>query len=140
VQAYATAQPRPVIEASDETLCALADAQRLERVLAHLLQNAVEATPPQGSIRVALRRQGEAALIELRDTGMGMSEAFMRDRLFRPFETTKTAGMGIGVYESREYLREMQGRLEVDSCPGAGTTFRLILPLHRASGTVAVAA
>jgi len=140
VQAYATAQPRPVIEASDETLCALADAQRLERVLAHLLQNAVEATSPQGSIRVALRRQGDAALIELRDTGMGMSEAFMRDRLFRPFETTKAAGMGIGVYESREYLREMKGRLEVDSCPGAGTTFRLILPLHRASGTVAVAA
>jgi putative PEP-CTERM system histidine kinase len=140
VQAYATAQPRPVIDAADEALCALADAQRLERVLAHLLQNAVEATPPQGSIRVALRQQGDAALIELRDTGMGMSEAFMRDRLFRPFETTKTAGMGIGVYESREYVRELGGRLEVDSCPGAGTTFRLILPLHRATGDVAVAA
>ena len=140
VQAYATAQPRPVIETADESLCALADAQRLERVLAHLLQNAVEATPPQGSIRVTLRQQGDAALIELRDTGMGMGEAFIRDRLFRPFETTKTAGMGIGVYESREYLREMHGRLEVESCPGAGTMFRLILPLHRATGTVAVAA
>jgi len=140
VQAYAGARPRPELAASEEDLYALADEQRLERVLAHLLQNAVEATPPHGSIRVALRRQDDAALIELRDSGAGMSEAFVRDRLFRPFETTKAAGMGIGVYESREYIRELGGRLEVESRPGAGTTFRVILPLHRATGNVPVAA
>ncbi len=140
VQAYASARPRPEVATSEDDLYALADEQRLERVLAHLLQNAVEATPPHGSIRVALRRQGDAALIELRDSGVGMTEAFVRDRLFRPFETTKAAGMGIGVYESREYIRELGGRLEVESRPATGTTFRVILPLHRAAGTVPVAA
>ncbi len=140
VAAYASARPRPELAPAEEDLYTMADEQRLERVLAHLLQNAVEATPPHGSIRVALRRHGEAALIELRDSGAGMSEAFVRDRLFRPFETTKAAGMGIGVYESREYIRELGGRLEVDSRPGAGTTFRVILPLHRSTGNVPVAA
>ncbi|WEF34509.1 XrtA/PEP-CTERM system histidine kinase PrsK [Pseudoduganella chitinolytica] len=140
VAAYAAARPCPLLEAADEQLVADADDQRLERVLAHLLQNALEATSPEGSIRVVLRRQDDAALIELRDTGIGMSEAFVRDRLFRPFETTKPAGMGIGVYESREYIRELGGRLEVESRPGVGTTFRVILPLHRATGVVPVAA
>lgn len=140
VHAYAGAKPCPLLEAADEQLVADADGQRLERMLAHLLQNAVEATSPEGSIRVVLRRQDDAALIELRDTGIGMSEAFVRDRLFRPFETTKPAGMGIGVYESREYIRELGGRLEVDSRPGVGTTFRVILPLHQATGAVPVAA
>ncbi|WUR16080.1 PEP-CTERM system histidine kinase PrsK [[Empedobacter] haloabium] len=140
VQSYAAARPCPQLEDADEQLVARADGQRLERVLAHLLQNAVEATSPEGSIRVTLRRQDEAALIELRDSGIGMSEAFVRDRLFRPFETTKPAGMGIGVYESREYIRELGGRLEVDSRPGAGTTFRVILPLYEVTGAVPIAA
>jgi putative PEP-CTERM system histidine kinase len=129
---YETAQPRPALQIDDEALLALVDGQRLERTVAHLLQNAVEATPPDGSIVVRLRRQDEYAVIEVRDTGSGMSEAFMHERLFRPFETTKPAGMGIGVYESREYVRELGGRLEVDSRPGRGSTFRIFLPLQPA--------
>jgi signal transduction histidine kinase len=59
-----------------------------------------------------------------------MSEEFIRERLFKPFESTKSAGMGIGVFESREYMRELGGTLEVSSTPGAGTTFQVTLPLH----------
>jgi signal transduction histidine kinase len=72
----------------------------------------------------------------VRDTGSGMSESFMRERLFQPFETTKAAGMGIGVYESREYIQELGGRLEVDSRPGSGSTFRIVLPLQPVSDRV----
>ncbi|MBB3220084.1 XrtA/PEP-CTERM system histidine kinase PrsK [Pseudoduganella umbonata] len=136
ISGYATAQPCPTLDITDLTLFALVDGQRLERTVAHLLQNAMEATPPDGHITVSLRRLDESAVIEVRDTGAGMSEAFMRERLFRPFETTKPAGMGIGVYESREYIRELGGRFDVDSRPGFGSTFRIVLPLELAAEKV----
>lgn len=139
-RAYENAQPRPVLDVADHALLVLADGQRLERTVAHLLQNAIEATPADGRIVVSLRREGECAVVEVRDTGSGMSESFMRDRLFRPFETTKPAGMGIGVYESREYIHELGGQLQVDSRPGAGSTFRIVLPLHPVLGRVAATA
>jgi signal transduction histidine kinase len=115
----------------------LANWARLERVLGHLIQNAVEATPRHGSVAVRLLRAGESALIELSDTGQGMSEQFIRERLFKPFESTKAAGMGIGVFESREYIREVGGELAVSSEAGRGTTFRVLLPLHVAAAAAA---
>ena len=57
-----------------------------------------------------------------------MSAEFIRDRLFKPFETTKSTGMGIGVYESLQYIRSLGGDIEVESAPGAGTTVRVLLP------------
>jgi signal transduction histidine kinase len=88
-------------------------------------------------VLVRLLRADADALVELRDSGHGMSEQFIRERLFKPFESTKAAGMGIGVFESREYIRELGGRLEVASVPAAGTTFRVILPLHADGVTAA---
>jgi signal transduction histidine kinase len=87
----------------------LADRERLERVVGHLIQNAIEATPRRPGARYDCARQGESVLIEISDTGEGMSEEFIRERLFKPFETTKSAGMGIGVFESREYIQELGG-------------------------------
>jgi signal transduction histidine kinase len=133
VQARAGCEPRPSLELRAAGLTVRANGQRLERVIGHLIQNAVEATPRSGSVMVRLHRSGAAAVVELSDTGHGMSEQFMRERLFKPFESTKTAGMGIGVFESREYLREVGGQLEVASAPSQGTTFRLTLPLHEES-------
>jgi signal transduction histidine kinase len=60
-----------------------------------------------------------------------MSEEFIRESLFKPFESTKAAGMGIGAFESREYIHELGGQLEVSSVPGLGTTFNVTLPLYR---------
>jgi putative PEP-CTERM system histidine kinase len=130
VQACAALEPRPALDLRASGLMVLANRQRLERVIGHLIQNAVEATPRHGSVAVRLLRNDAFAVIELSDTGQGMSEEFIRERLFRPFESTKTAGMGVGVFESREYAKEIGGRLEVSSAPSLGTTFRLILPLH----------
>ena len=124
-------EPRPQLDVVDAGLRVLADRERLERVVGHLIQNAIEATPKDGSVKIILARAGEAVQIEIADTGEGMSEEFIRERLFKPFESTKSAGMGIGVFESREYINELGGRLEVSSRPSHGTTFKVILPLYR---------
>jgi putative PEP-CTERM system histidine kinase len=130
VEAQAAAKPAPVLEIEDRGLTVLANWARLERVLGHIIQNAIEATAQDGRVLVRLLREQQTAVVELNDSGQGMSAAFMRERLFKPFESTKSAGMGIGVFESREYIREVGGELEVISEPAVGTTFRVILPLH----------
>ena len=130
VEAQAAAKPAPVLEIEERGLTVLANWARLERVLGHIIQNAIEATAQDGRVLVRLLREQQTAVVELNDSGQGMSAAFMRERLFKPFESTKSAGMGIGVFESREYIREVGGELEVVSEPAVGTTFRVILPLH----------
>lgn len=104
-------------------------AERLERVIGHVVQNAFDATDPSGRVWVNLDRLSGQARIVVGDTGKGMSPEFIRDRLFKPFQTTKQAGMGIGAYESFQYVRELGGRIEVNSELGRGTTVELLLPL-----------
>lgn len=123
-------EPKPVLEILDSGLAVLANEARLERVLGHIIQNAIEATPRDGKVMIRISRHEESVVVEITDTGQGMSEEFVRDRLFKPFESTKSAGMGIGVFESREYVQELGGRIEVSSRESNGTTFRVILPLH----------
>ncbi len=97
------------------------------------MQNALDATAGGGRVTVRLDRDGDFARIEVGDTGVGMSEDFIRERLFKPFETTKAAGMGIGVYESMQYVAALGGRMLVDSAPNAGTRVRVLLPAVEAS-------
>lgn len=122
---------KPVLEIRDPGLRVLANSARLERVIGHIIQNAIEATSTAGQVVIRLAQQDDTAVIEFKDTGQGMSEEFIRERLFQPFESTKSAGMGIGVFESREYVNELGGRIEVVSRLEVGTTFRVILPLHK---------
>jgi putative PEP-CTERM system histidine kinase len=124
-------EPRPLLEIGQAGLRVLAEAERLERVLGHLIQNAIEATPRDGRVTVRLARVGETVQVEVSDTGNGMSEDFIRERLFKPFDSTKSAGMGIGAFESREYIHQLGGQLQVRSQPDQGTTFTVSLPLHR---------
>ena len=105
---------------------------RLADVLGHIIQNAQEATPPDGRVEVAVQNGGAMAVIEVRDTGCGMDGDFIRNRLFRPFDSTKgRSGMGIGAYEAREFIRELGGQLDVHSESGTGTCFHIQLPLAR---------
>jgi len=131
VAARQGARPRPVLEACEPGLWIRADRERLQAVLEHLIQNAQEATPDDGSVRVRLRREGgREAVVEIEDTGCGMSPEFVRERLFKPFDTTKgVTGMGIGAHEAREFARAAGGDVEVDSRPGRGTRFSLRFPL-----------
>ncbi len=123
-------EPELDIESVLEGAEVVAHRDRLERVVGHLLQNAIEATPVGGSVRVVASRDGDHAAVRVVDTGRGMSRAFVDTRLFRPFASTKEHGMGIGAFESREYLREIGGALTVDSTEGRGSTFTMRLPLH----------
>jgi signal transduction histidine kinase len=105
------------------------DQERLNAVLEHLIQNAQEATGPDGEVEVVVRAEYRMAVAANRDDGCGMDEKFIREKLFRPFTTTKgNAGMGIGVYESHEFARGAGGELTVVSAPGQGTVFTLRLP------------
>jgi putative PEP-CTERM system histidine kinase len=122
-------EPQPVLTVLDPGLTVRADWERLERVVGHLIQNAIEATAKDGRVEIELARRGAAVLIRITDSGAGMSEEFIRERLFKPFETTKSAGMGIGVFESQEYIQELGGELAVTSVPGEGSSFTITLPL-----------
>jgi putative PEP-CTERM system histidine kinase len=107
-----------------------AQADRLASVVGHVIANAQEATQPGDSIEVNIGEREGRALIEVRDSGEGMSEEFIRRRLFKPFDTTKgSAGMGIGVYQAREVVRSLGGDIAVNSSVGGGTTVSIDLPL-----------
>ena len=110
-------------------LFARGQSERLRRIVGHLVHNALDATEAGGG-RVWLRtqRQGSQACLEVGDQGVGMSADFVRDQLFRPFQTTKDSGMGIGAYESFQYVQELGGQIAVDSQPGQGTRITLLLP------------
>lgn len=120
---------RPVVELPPAGLRVRAERERLTRAIGHLLQNALEATPPSGQVTLRGFEDASQAIIEIADTGSGMEDEFIRTRLFQPFDSTKGAGMGIGAYECRETVRALGGQLDVDSAPGRGTRFRIRLPL-----------
>ena len=103
--------------------------ERLERVIGHMVQNAFDATAAPGRVWLRLDRVSGQALVEVGDNGQGMSEEFVRERLFKPFQSTKQAGMGIGAYESFQYVQELGGKITVDSKIGQGTVITVLLPL-----------
>jgi len=123
-------EPKPELEVLDPGLMVVANWDRLERVIGHIIQNAVEATPKDGKVTIRISKQEAFVVVEIKDTGHGMSEEFIHERLFKPFESTKSAGMGIGMFESREYIHELGGRIEVSSHQADGTTFQVLLPFH----------
>lgn len=102
---------------------------RIERVIGHMVQNAFDATPDSGRVWLTVDRAGSYASLVIGDTGCGMSDEFVKTRLFKPFHTTKTAGMGIGAYESFQYLQEIGGKIQVESEVNQGTTITVLLPL-----------
>ncbi len=108
------------------------DREQLATVFGHIIQNAQEATGKEGSVQVALQQIDDKISISVSDDGCGMDEEFIRDRLFKPFDSTKgLTGMGVGAYESREYIRSLGGDITVNSKVNQGTVFRVILPYNR---------
>jgi signal transduction histidine kinase len=100
------------------------------------VQNALDATPPTGRVWIGVERFSGQVQIEIGDTGAGMSEEFIQTQLFKPFNSTKRSGMGVGSYESHQYVRELGGQIGVASEPGQGTLMTVRLPLFdRAEGS-----
>jgi len=123
-------EPRPILTSLAPALAIDADRERLTSVIEHLIRNAQEAARPTGHVAVAMHARDGRAVVEILDDGPGMSPDFVRERLFRPFDSTKgSKGMGIGAYQAREYVRSLGGWLEVESTAGQGTLMRIVMPL-----------
>ena len=107
------------------------DADKIQKVLTNLLMNAAEAVGEKGGgeIQVETSRRNGWAVLTVADTGPGMNPEFMRNSLFRPFQTTKKKGIGIGMFLSKIIVEAHSGKIEVESEPGKGTTFRVLLPM-----------
>lgn len=125
----------PVQVEAEAPVLALADPGRLEQLLGHLVQNAVEASERGSVITLRVARHEEAAAIEVIDRGCGMSAAFVRERLFKPFVSSKPGGFGIGAFEAGQLAAGMGGRIEVSSREGQGSTFRIVLPSATPAGS-----
>jgi putative PEP-CTERM system histidine kinase len=122
-----------VVLTEAQDLVITASRHSLEQVLVHLIQNAVDASKPDSPVFLSLSAEGLSARFEVIDAGCGMSAEFVRNRLFKPFVSTKSGGFGIGAYEARELVRAMRGRLDVESREGLGSRFIVHVPLAAAS-------
>jgi putative PEP-CTERM system histidine kinase len=132
-------QPNIVFEGEAETAQIKAHADRLARVVGHLVQNANEACAGDGKISIKVKVVGNELALSVQDNGDGMTEQFLRTQLFKPFSSNKAHGMGIGTFESKEYIGELGGSLEVQSVVRGshgidhGTTFTIKLPIFKVS-------
>ncbi len=129
VRAAAAASGRSLQVQIVDRLVARGQEDRIERVVGHLVDNAFDAGGAAGIVTLSLSREGSEAQLAVRDAGHGMSPEFVSSRLFKPFNSTKTQGMGIGLYESRQYIQEVGGNITVDSEVGRGTIVTVRLPL-----------
>ena len=122
-------KPVPILGCESTSFFVKADKNQLIAILGHLVQNAQDATDDSGKIMISQKRSSEDVVIEIEDTGTGMSDEFIQSELFKPFKTTKgTKGMGIGVYEAREIILAIGGQIEVSSEVKVGTCFKLTIP------------
>ena len=106
----------------------LLDRQLIERVLYNLLLNAAQASPPQGSVTVKTRQVGDTVEIDVIDRGAGIAPKD-RESIFNPFFTTKSSGVGLGLAIVSKIVDEHSGQITVESEPGAGSVFRVFLPM-----------
>lgn len=104
------------------------DTEQIQKVLMNLILNANEAVGEQGEIYVKSEQDGRWAVLSVRDNGCGMPQEFITKSLFQPFQTTKSEGLGIGLFHTKMLVEAHQGRIEVESVEGLGTTFRVLLP------------
>jgi putative PEP-CTERM system histidine kinase len=123
--------PVPTLTVPSEVFPLNCDREKLQTVFGHLVQNAQEASDKDGSVTIRLSLDNGTAMVEIEDHGTGMDEHFVRNRLFKPFDSTKgLTGMGIGAFESRDFIRSLGGNISVQSTPGQGSTFRVFIPLE----------
>lgn len=108
----------------------LADREQIQSVVTNLVLNARDAVVSGGRIQVRTEHRGSRVVLSVMDTGCGMTSAFVRDSLFRPFQSTKKKGLGIGLFQSRAIVLAHGGGVHVESEIGKGTTFHASFPVH----------
>lgn len=127
------ARQHPVNISGISNAIAHADPAGLEQLLNHLVQNAIDASAADAPVTLALGADGLNVTIDVIDQGCGMSPAFVRDKLFKPFVSSKPGGFGIGAFEARQLAATMDARIEVTSREGQGTRFRVVLKAAHAA-------
>ena len=128
--------PVPVTTVPDTTVTVRGNRERLLSAFSHAIRNAQDATDDDGRISISLEASNGECCVRITDTGVGMEAEFVRDRLFRPFDSTKGAeGMGIGAYQIRESLRACGGDVDVESAVGSGTTLVMRIPALGETGS-----
>ncbi|HVM49413.1 MAG TPA: XrtA/PEP-CTERM system histidine kinase PrsK [Candidatus Acidoferrum sp.] len=105
------------------------DPAQIRKVITNLVLNARDAVPSGGEIRVETSRNNGWVVLAVADNGCGMTSEFIQRSLFRPFQTTKRKGIGIGMFHCKMIVEAHRGRIEVESAPGKGTAFRVFLPV-----------
>ncbi len=124
------AKPSPTLRNVPTEWKVKADLDSLIMVFTHIIQNAQDATDDEGFIDISVQLDINILSVCIEDNGSGMDTEFIQSRLFKPFETTKTGkGMGIGMYQAREYAQSLGGNIAVESSPDEGTTFIITLPI-----------
>jgi putative PEP-CTERM system histidine kinase len=132
---YARAKPVPQFVGLSKEVHLEADDERFRSVIGHLIDNAQHATDDDGEVTVKIMETDTHIKLSISDTGIGMSDDFINNQLFKPFETTKgNAGMGVGVYEAKTFAEEFGGTLTVNSQLSTGSTFTMTLPTRKGHG------
>lgn len=122
--------PAPTLHSISDDWRVKADLDSLVMVFTHIIHNAQDATDTEGFIDISSDQDTDIVSVYIEDNGSGMEQEFIQNRLFKPFETTKTGkGMGIGMYQAREYIQSLGGNIAVESSPGEGTTFVITVPV-----------
>ncbi|MCK5335260.1 MAG: PEP-CTERM system histidine kinase PrsK, partial [Gammaproteobacteria bacterium] len=133
VTEHSNNKPAPQItKYPDSNTIINASPEQIQSAITHIIKNAQEATADDGYIKIAITSTDHTALIKISDNGSGMDQSFIKNSLFKPFSSTKgLSGMGIGVYQCRQYIRTAKGDISVESEPGTGTTFTITLPIYK---------
>ncbi|TNE69429.1 hypothetical protein EP331_14275 [bacterium] len=111
----------------NESLLFAHDEHAIQRVLENIVLNALDAMNHKGELSIRAFKTESGIQIDIQDSGTGMSAAFIKNKLFKPFLTTKEKGIGLGLYTCREIIKAHGGQIQVESEQGAGTTFSILL-------------
>jgi len=133
VDEHSRNKPAPKLSSLPEkSIIINASPEQIHSALTHIIKNAQEATSDDGYIKIAVTTTDHTVIIKITDNGSGMDQSFIKNSLFKPFSSTKgLSGMGIGVYQCRQFIRAANGDISVESQLNKGTTFTITLPIYK---------
>ncbi len=129
IDEFAKTRSRAVIALQGTRVQCQADPEELQKVIVNLIQNGIDATNGEGTVRVETGLRDAFGYVKVTDNGCGMTQKFMQQELFKPFRSTKMTGLGLGLYQCRQIVESLGGNISVLSETGAGSSFMVLLPV-----------